>query len=352
MQILFLDMSTKLESIHDLETRARGGMVSSLFHVSDGLSRIGHDVSVLSDIAQPGMTSEGVSWLDAKTAGEISTDVLVCNRGVGYGYPDINAKKRILWTHDLPHNGFIPEPKTIRAFSHVVFMSKYAERIWRSFYKTIGKSAMIPNGVDKTIFRPATKDPGYLIYISAPNRGLNRLPLIFDAIRSRSDMPIRMKAFSNMASLHPNEVRTEKDGFYCEYKNCVEAGIDLHDPIPQKELGKELGQAGLMLLPTDYPEICSNSILQALSCGVPVITTGNIGSAGEWVKHGYNGMLTKWHPVDFMVYQVEIVRNAISVLNRPRVHKRMMRKAAKTKTLTWGEVTERWDRMLRKSLRS
>jgi len=352
LKILFFDNSTKLETVRDLETRGRGGMVTSLFKVSDFLSREGHDVWVLSDIAEPGKTAAGTSWIakGCRIWEKKEWDALVLNRGTGDAIPEIRAKRRVLWTHDLPHNGFIPDPRTAKAIDLTIFMSGYAEWVWRAFYRTIGKSARIPNGVDKTIFHPREeKDLGYLIFASAPNRGLKRLPLIFEAIKSRVDRPVRMRAFSNMKALHPNEIRGDDDGFSLDYKNCRDAGIELMDPVPQTDLAEELGMAGLMILPTDYPEICSNIILQSLASGTPIITTGGIGSAGEWVENGWNGRLTEYQPVDYMIHTVEMVRSAVSVLEDENLHRRMIGNAARTKGIyTWEEVGLQWEKQLRK----
>lgn len=346
MRIIFVDRSTKLETVTDLERRGRGGMVSSLFKVSDYLARRGHDVTVLSDIESTGATRAGAFW-SHEFWGEY--DCLIANRGVGDGYPDIRAKSRILWTHDLPHSGFIPEPRTIRAFACTVFMSRYAEQVWRAFYHDIGRSAFIPNGVDKTIFYPRQKDLGYLLYASAPNRGLKRLPFIFDCIRSRAKKPVRCRAYSNMNALHPGEVRDEgQDGFALTYKELQESAVDHQDPVPQDVLANEMGKAGLLLMPTDYPEICSNIVLQALVSGTPVITTGGLGATPEWVKHRRNGMLTDWKTEDYMVYQVDFIRKALEVLDNEGRHRQMIWRARRSKVLSWDEVGSRWERLIRR----
>jgi len=346
VRVLFLDLNTKLETVNDLETRGRGGMVSSLFKVSDYLAMKGHDVTVLSDIKNTGVTKHGVKWLDEQW-GEY--DVLVINRGAADGHPWIRAKHRVLWTHDLPHSGFIPNPNTLHAFKRVVFMSRYAERVWRTFYKQIGKSVLIPNGVNKKLFFNRGKDMDYFIYASAPNRGLSKLPFIYDCINERVDRDLRMHAYSNMAVLHPNEALTDhneilEDGFGLEYEGI--GNLEILDPIPQQELAYQMGRASLMIMPTPFPEICSNSILQSLASGTPVITTGNLGSAGEWVKHKRNGMLTKFITNDYMVHVIEMIRNACYVLENERLHLRMIRNASKTRILTWDEVGASWNRML------
>lgn len=341
MRICFLDRSTKLETVNDLETRPRGGMVSSLFKVSDYLARQGHSVSVVSDISQGGRTRAGVVW--ANEYPEDQFDVLVCNRGVG-GF-DIKAKHRVLWTHDLPHAGQIPEPKNIKAFS-VVFMSKYAEKIWRYYYRDIGKSFHIPNGVDKNIFYPRIKDFGYLIYASAPNRGLKRLPLIFDAIQARVKRHVYMRAYSNLTKLHPNEV-DEKDDLSETYNAVRSSKVKLCDPIPQKDLAEELGRASLMILPSSYPEICSNVVLQSIACGTPIVTTGRLGSVQEWISSS-TGVLTEWQPHDYMAYTLNVVRESVRILENEKLHRRLIENAANTKIHTWDEIGGLWQRMLEK----
>jgi glycosyltransferase involved in cell wall biosynthesis len=319
-------------------------MITSLFKISDYLSQY-HDVTVLSDIKNPGVTKAGVFWINEHNLE--SYDVLVLNRGIGDGYPQIRAKHRILWTHDLPHNGFIPDPRNIRPF-HVVFMSKYAERIWRTFYKDIQKSTIIPNGVDKELFKNYGYERDQLIFASAPNRGLKRLPLIYEAINTRT--PIKMKAFSNLKVLHPNEAAHQekeniKDSFELDYKSCEEVGIQVHKPISQRRLAQQLAMSKLMIMPTDYPEICSNIILQSLACGTPIITTGNLGSSQEWVNRK-NGRLTTYLPHDYMVYQIETVRNAVDVLENDKLHKKLVKGALKTKILDWNQVGAKWNKLI------
>ena len=201
MRVLFVDNSTNLRTVGDLKSRARGGMVTSLFKVTDYLASE-HEVYVWSDIAHEGITDAGVQWVHVPIG---KFDVLVTNRGAGSGYPSIDAKHRIMWTHDLPHSGMIPEPQIIAGFDCTVFMSRYAERIWRAFYRSIDKSVQIPNGVDKDLFYPRKKELGYLIYASAPNRGLEHMPLIGETIIEAADRDVYCKCFSNLSVLHPGE---------------------------------------------------------------------------------------------------------------------------------------------------
>jgi glycosyltransferase involved in cell wall biosynthesis len=341
MRILFVDRSTKLETIHDLTTKARGGMVTSLFKVSDYLAWAGHDVTVLSDIECDGVTAFGTKWLHEIWG---RYDVLVANRGIGDGYPQIDAKARILWTHDLPHSGFIPDPKNIRAFDCTVFMSRYAEAVWRTFYRDIGKSVYIPNGVTRQLFKPGEKDPNLFVYASAPNRGLSKLPFLLDCVRARTSDDVRFEAYSNFAKLHPGELGEGDDPY--DYQPIEESSVVRKDPLPQREFAQVLSRASGLLMPSAYAEICSNLILQALSAGTPVFTTGGTGSAPEWVRHRKNGMLTEFQPMDYMVYTVEMVRNLSEYVLRPRLQRKLQRGAARTKIHSWKEIGSQWESLM------
>ena len=353
MRVLFVDFTTGLKTVDDLQTGGRGGMVTSLFRVPDALSQLGIQTSVFSDILQGGQ-SGNTAWYtveEYETVANVAWDFIVFNRGIGNLLPEFKAKHRILWTHDLVHGGFARNPQHLKALSATVFMSKYAERIWRLYYRQIGRSFIIPNGVDKDIFYPREKDLDYMIFISAPNRGLKRLPPIFETVRQRfNGRPLRLVAYSNMKVLHPKDtsVNDGADDIYSPiYEDAIAQGVDVRDPVPQPKLAEELGRAGMMVLPTGYPEICSNAVLQSLASGTPIITTGNMGSACEWVKHRWNGILTKTHLEDYAIHMMEIMRGVAEVLADEKLHRRLIRNAAKTKGIyTWKEIGKRWKTML------
>jgi glycosyltransferase involved in cell wall biosynthesis len=353
VKVLFFDNSTGLKTIDDLEHRARGGMISSLFRLSDELQRRGVKCWVYSGVKTGGLKN-GVWWFHKdEDPAQFHFDIIVFNRTTHDGQPHIRAKHRVLWTHDLPHHGFIPKQSIVKAFSKIVFMSHYAERVWRAFYPLIGKSVIIPNGVDRDVFYPRKKDLDYMIYGSAPNRGLHHLPLFYDAVKYRTRGSVYLRAYSHLESLHPQE-KADEDRFWAEdfnetYKGLDDSDVDLRKPLQQKEYAGQLGRASLMVLPTTYPEICSNSILQALASGVPIVTTGNIGSAAEWIKSGWNGYMTDFHPYDYMIFQVQMVRGAVKILNHPTIHNRMIKNAAKTPRIyDWVEIARKWHKMFKR----
>lgn len=353
MRILFLDFSTGIKVVDELYNRPRGGIVNSLHRIPDALNNMRNECTVLSDILAPGITREGTEWHNKESFADdglhrLEYDFLVLNRGIGAAYQNINAKKRILWTHDMPHAGFIPNPEDMRHIDATVFMSKYGENVWRCFYKTIGKSFFIPNGVDELF-----KDPGCqrnyhkLIYASHPNRGLKRLPFIHDCVSTRVG-EIETVAYSSGQIYSDGKFSVDDESVAVDYEKTEKPGFSKKEPIRPDELASELQSSGLMVLPSGFPEICSNSVLQALASGLPVITTGRVGATCEWVHHRYNGMLTEYQPNDYMVYQVELIRNIVEVLNNRKLHKKLINNARKTKVHTWQEIAKRWQGMFKK----
>lgn len=352
MDVLFVDFTTGLETLDDLERKGRGGMVSSLRILPDVLSKLNIHCEVLSDISKGCISKARVVWRNKSDWEYIERrkwDFIIFNRGTGNGLPEFKAKHRILWTHDLPHGGWIPNKHTIKAFSATVFMSRYGERVWRYYYPTIGKSFLIPNGVDKDLFYPREKDMNYLIYASAPNRGAKRIGLFFEALKNKVNSNLHMKAFTDMKVLHPSDIdEGDEDLYEVCYKSISESGIETPGVVPQKILAEELGRAILMLLPTGYPEICSNIVLQSLQSGTPVVTTGGMGSACEWVKHGWNGMLTKFHLEDYMSFHMNFYNYAKDVLSNFKLHNYLIKNGPKTRGLySWEEIGRKWAKMLK-----
>jgi len=362
MKILFVDPSTGLETPDDLKRKGRGGMVSSLVILTNALSKSNKEVRVLSDIKQEFQTSDGVLWYargDWPKAEREQWDFIVFNRCTYNGFPELKAKHRILWTHDCVHGGWIPNPRTMKAFSATVFMSKYSERCWRYFYSDIGKSFLIPNGVDKSLFYPRQKDMNYLIFASAPNRGIARLPLFYEALRNKINQSLYLKVFGDMKTMHPfdckdkskhtDEIEEHNDGwedlYNSHYKALEDAGIERAGAVPQAVLAEEMGKAALLLMPSGYPEQCSNVVLQSLASGTPVITTG-IGGNVEWVKHKWNGMVTQFHLEDYMAYHREFYNHCREVLTNRDLHLNLIKNAPETKNLfTWEEIGRCWSNL-------
>lgn len=315
------------------------GRLTCLHNVTKYLAGRGHQIEVLG--RHPRFTTEaGVLWNDRWQG---SYDTLVFLRGLGDGEPAIDAGKRILWVRDLPHSGFCSEPGKLKSVQ-VVALSKYAERIWRSYYRQIKKCVVIPNGVDTRVFKRgpiSARNRKLFLFASNPNRGLDRLPLIFESVHA-VDPEIQMVAFSDRETLHPGETGDYADAT----RKCVDKGIDVRAPVSAERLAWWMQTAGAMVLPSDYPEICSNVVLQALACGLPIITTGRMGATVEWVKDGVNGRLTQFDKRDYQIYDLEIARHMLDLAKKPAEWASLCYGAEDTDVPSWEDIGRKWERLI------
>lgn len=334
MRVVFHDNSDN--GVHAQEDLGKpmGGRVTCLKEVSKELAKLGAEVDLLMPGIPTPFESDGVTWT-SRAQGEY--DAFVHVRGLPGQFPPVKTRKRYLWTRDLPHAGFGPDPRLFDEVDGVVFLSQYAERIWRTYFRNIGASTIIPNGVSD-LFRPLVKESGLVIHAAHPIRGLRYLPEIWPTVKTLHP-EARLVAFSD-AALHPGEAQ---DPEYLRAADaCREVEIEVMQPVPPAEFAGWLGKAEFNLMPSNYPEICSNTILQSLRCGTPVVTTGELGSAPEWVTTWKNGVLTETRPEDYMVYRLELARIAHALLAEPEVLRRLQQRAASTPVWTWKEVAEKW----------
>ena len=345
LRVLFFDPSAQLRSLEDLRVKGRGGMVSSLVKVPDGLRALGHHTCVCASIELPGDSHGGTPWVNASAWPDLCRerwDVLVFNRGMGEdGGADLQARHRVLWVHDLVHSGWMPEPQRARGLASVVFMSRYARRSWRTYYPALPRGVIIPNGVDLELFKPVDKDPRLVINANAPNRGLRQLAQL--AILLRQRVPdVRVVYFGNMREQHP----ADRGDYEAAYAAARESGIEMMGCVPQSVLAEWMARSSLMLIPNSYPEICSNVTLQALASGIPIVTT-DAGSATEWIRDGWNGAISQHRAEDGWVCWMELLRASVRILEDAKWRQRLASNARRTPRLySWSEIARQWDRML------
>lgn len=131
------------------------------------------------------------------------------------------------------------------------------------------------------------------VYSSTPYRGLDILtevwPIIFNEC-SKNGVSPRLKIFSGMElygwSNNPFQP------MYEALRKMEDIGVQLIGPIPQTNLYKELQYCKVMTYPNHFLETGCMSVLEAIACGVWVVTT-DLGALGEQVKDRYNGYLIK-----------------------------------------------------------
>lgn len=114
-----------------------------------------------------------------------------------------------------------------------------------------------------------------------------------------------------------------------------------------KDIHNIMAKSSVFLITSDYEGI-SNSMLEALAIGIPVIATDcPIGGARLYIKNGINGFLIPCKDVDALVEKLEF-----SINNRDAVVQMGEKATSIKKDLSVNVITEKWDDYLKSIINS
>lgn len=341
MKILFLDGTPGFYPDR-LKEKPTGGILTSLTHIPRILVEKGHDVSVAS-LHEKTETVEGVKYIGEPIADNI-WDVVVFNRNfldremVAF----FKDSYKVWWLHDVVDHRYMKDD-AYRKINHVIALSQYQADAYTDFYglpESIPVS-IIPNGVDKSIFYPGTEKRDRNLYVigSAPIKGMFPVEFAFENMR-RLNPDFELRAYVG-DSLHGIPMTDDENSRIDALKKL---GVNFLQPIPQKDLADVFRSAWALLMPSHYPEMCSNIMLQALACGLPVITSP-IGSAPEYIEDGHNGRITQTTSSDWYWWWKQYANACAETYIDEESHKYMSENAPKG-IYSWENVGQKWNAML------
>lgn len=168
-----------------------------------------------------------------------------------------------------------------RLASGVIFQTKDAQEY---FSKAIQKkSVVIPNPV---------KDD--LPFADLPNR--EKTVVAAGRLMPQKNYPMMLKAFRQFADNHPEyQLHIYGDGYQHQQLAQLAEDLEISDRVQFMGIAKDLHQritrAGMFVLSSDYEGI-SNSLLEAMSMGLPCISTDcPCGGSRYLIEDGVNGLL-------------------------------------------------------------
>lgn len=340
MKILFVDGTAAFEPTR-LSTKPTGGICTSLTLVPRYLASRGHQVYVVS-ICEQEVFLDGVCYTrDQEKFAD--PDVVVFNRNtITNPAVDCFPNARIVfWAHDIVDPRYFEDDGYLRA-DYIVALSDYCKESYADFYGIPHeKFVVIPNGVDPTVFYKGTGPRNHNLWVcaSAPIKGLQPIDYWYANMkRHNPDLELRLYCSSSLHEIPEEKKHAEM------LQKLREKGVRVLDPIPQHELADVFRKAYALLMPNSYPEICSNVLLQARACGLPVIAS-NIGSASEFIEHEYSGLLTSTIPSDIFWWWLDFTRLSVRLYRDLRQHEYISRHAP-LGVSTWSEIGQRWNEFL------
>lgn len=344
MNILFAD-GTKGFSPRRYGSEPCGGILTSLTLLPRLLAAKGHTVYVKS-LHDKTEDVERVHYLSFNQEPP-KIDVTVFNRNMISNYHVEQAQKRgsktVWWLHDIVDYRYLNDA-SFRRVDGIVALSVYCENSYANFYDIPHeKFTRIPNGVDKSRWayaKDAERNRHLYLMASAPVKGYAPMQFVWHNIK-RNDPEAELRIYSNQ-SLHSLDNNPQTVAWL---KNMKNMGARVMDPIPQPELARVFREAWALLMPNGYPEICSNLILQAQACGLPVVTSP-IGSAPEFIEHGVSGMLTCSFPHDLFLWYKDFAECVMSLMDPKQEIHREINTHAPENVLGWESVADRWEAYL------
>jgi glycosyltransferase involved in cell wall biosynthesis len=346
LKVLFVDQTDG----HDprrLYDKPTGGTLTSLTKIPEYLAKQGHEVFVCSkyEPKEGQETINGVTYI--LKCGEIPKwDVTVFNRNAlpmnFVQYCKANGSKLVWWLHDIVDSRYLPD-NAFQLVDRIVALSRYCQRTYEDFYSIdSSKFSIIPNGIDPEVYYPgnyAARDPHIYLSASALIKGYTAYPVTFESLKRHDpDLDIR---FYNSQKLHGIDNTGSENNVL---KMMGALGAHVYAPTNQKVMAHLMRKAWALLMPNTYPEICSNLLIQARACGLPVVAS-HIGANPEYLDKG--GLLTsQWAPHDIHSWTVEYARRVCELQQDPVLHAKLSSEAPQG-IKTWDEIGQAWDTLIR-----
>ncbi|MCS7173065.1 MAG: glycosyltransferase family 4 protein [Armatimonadetes bacterium] len=154
-----------------------------------------------------------------------------------------------------------------------------------------GRIRVVPNAVDPELFSPAASPPSgepSVLYVGklAPLKGVLVLAEAVPRVLAR----VPEARFVCVGSDHTTPSGSTREWMRQVLRKAgAEGAVRFLDPVPRAELVDLYRRAHVVVLPT-YWDNFPNTVLEALSCGVPVVASA-AGGIPEIVTHGQEGLL-------------------------------------------------------------
>ena len=263
-----------------------------------------------------GIVYKGISHFNAECK-SFNMDAFITLRDhQPFSYLYIDSPLKILWSQDDMNEKGLQDlqtkPYAIENIDAFLAISEYAKgEIERGFP---GKKVFLQrNGYNAhwVDLQPEKKRSPVAVYSSTPYRGLDVLsevwPYIYSICKYNGITPL-LKVFSGM-----DLYDWSNDPFGPLFKHLSQMeGVEVLGSTCQKNLYQELCKCKVMLYPNHFLETGCMAVLEALACGLSVVTT-DLGALAEQVKDNYNGFAIRGDARS-VEYKNDFIQKAVQCL--------------------------------------
>lgn len=335
-----------------------GGTQSAVCYLSAALVRRGYEVSLINQNREE-TTHEGVNTIAPERLDEEGflekCDALVFN-GRFTEKLVTSLRKRttapfIMWMHEAAFNDpwILPLP----AFSHIVFVSTWQQRMNAALLNPQQKSHVIPHGISPAFMAHhgaaplwTKQDAARCVYIGGSKRGLFFLPEIIQAVR-RIYPHVTFEIYSDgVVSFDEKENEENRKKF------AALDGVTHMGAVAQNVLAHRLARAHYCISPNPYPETFCISLAEAMAAGLCCLTTAR--AALPETGAGFTHLVPIQNPDDHNYAPDHMDGPAfttafLKLLADPHVHnseKALKQSAYAREHYQWDRAADLWIRQL------
>jgi len=208
------------------------------------------------------------------------------------------GNSEILWSK-FPWLYFKIERFIFKSLDYIYSVSKESIEFYKKkYYSQKEKFSFLPTCIDTNIFSPSQRDKNVLRETGIFKEGkISRYKniVLFVGRLQKQKAPLRLiNAFYEFQKIHPESCfiiigdgNLMSDTIKHIRNLKIERNIFLLGPIDNKDIVDYYRIADVLLLASNY-EGFPMCILEALACGLPVVTT-NVGEVKKVVKNGFSG---------------------------------------------------------------
>ena len=216
--------------------------------------------------------------------------------------------------------------------SKIIVTSEKVKNLVKALDIDLSKLVKIPNGVDTNYFRPLNlKKSGKTIKLLFVGR-ISRIKGVHDLMESFKSLAHR---YENLKLILVSSGGTPL-ALKLIRKFELEGKVEVIEGVPHKDMVYVYNSADIFVLPSRF-EAFGMSILEAMSCGLPVVTTYQYNNKHEFVKDRVNGFLVQVGNV------ADLTDKLSRLIEDEHLRQRLGKKARETvvKEFNWHLIAEK-----------
>lgn len=316
-----------------------GGSEEAVVYVSKELKKLGKNVTVYCSCGDLAGMYEGIEYKEYfEFNPRDQFDVLIAWRHNIFT-TSIDARKKIIWLHDVPDMDAFPED-SLENIDKIMVLSEYHKSLMPKHVPD-SKIFVSANGINLADFNNehVERNPKRMIYTSSYDRGLQHILAMWPDVKKQvPDAELHIFYGWNTYDAMVAKGARRPDFKIAMTQLMKQEGVFEHGRVGHKQLAKEFAKSGVYAYPSHFEEISCISAMKAQASGcVPVVT--DYAALTETVKYGFKiegkaGSL----PTD------EIFRTTlIDILNdKDKQESIRVEMLANKSQWGWNKVAEQW----------